>query len=71
MRLHHGWRAAFHEVVMSDVCVTLHESSAILLSSPVHAQVDNHFTRERHLVTRQVHKQRRLAALEEWRALAA
>jgi hypothetical protein len=56
---------------MSDVCVTLHESSAILLSSPVHAQVDNHFTRERHLVTRQVHKQRRLAALEEWRALAA
>ena len=39
--------------------------------SSVHAQVHNHFNQERHLVTRQVYKQRRLAALEEWRALAA
>ena len=39
--------------------------------SSVHAQVRNHFNQERHLVTRQVYKQRRSAALAEWRALAA
>jgi putative transposase len=39
--------------------------------SSVHAQVHNHFTNERHLVTRQIYKQRRSAALAEWRALAA
>ena len=36
-----------------------------------HAQVHNHFNPERHLVTREVYKQRRFAALAEWRALAA
>jgi putative transposase len=39
--------------------------------SSVHAQVHNLFNQERHLVTREVYKQRRLAALTEWRALAA
>ena len=39
--------------------------------SSVHAQVHNHFNQERHLVTRQVFKQRHLAALIEWRALPA
>src|SRR5271166_5260310 len=39
--------------------------------SSVHAQVHNHFNQERHLVTRQVYKQRRSAALTEWCALAA
>ena len=39
--------------------------------SSVHAQVHNHFNQERHLVTRPVYKQRRSAALAEWRALAA
>ena len=39
--------------------------------SSVHAHVHNHFNQERHLVTRQVYKQRRSAALAEWRALAA
>src|SRR5208337_3233023 len=34
--------------------------------SSVHAQVHNHFNQERHLVTRQVYKQRRTAALAEW-----
>ena len=38
--------------------------------SSVHAQVQNHFSHERHLVTRQVYKQRRSMALAEWRALA-
>ena len=37
----------------------------------VHAQVHNHFNQERHLVTRQIYKQRRTAALAEWRALTA
>jgi putative transposase len=39
--------------------------------SSVHAQVHNQFNQERHLVTRPVYKQRRSAALAEWRALAA
>jgi putative transposase len=39
--------------------------------SSVHAEVDNHFNQERHLVTRQTYKQRRASALAEWRALAA
>jgi putative transposase len=39
--------------------------------SSVHAQVHNHFNQERHLVTREVYKERRCAALAEWRALAA
>src|SRR5258708_1202061 len=40
-------------------------------SSSVRAQVHNHFNQERHPVTRDVFKQRRAAALAEWRALAA
>ena len=39
--------------------------------SSVHAQVQNHFDQERHLITRQVYKQRRSIALAEWRALPA
>src|ERR1700728_89725 len=39
--------------------------------SSVHAQVHNHFNQERHLVTREVYKQRRSAALVEWRGVAA
>jgi putative transposase len=38
--------------------------------SSVHAQVQNHFNHERHLITRQIYKQRRSIALAEWRALA-
>ena len=38
--------------------------------SSIHAQVHNQFNQERHLVTRQVYKQRRSIALTEWRALA-
>ena len=39
--------------------------------SAVHAQVHNYFNQERHLVTRQVYKQRRSAALADRRALVA
>ena len=35
----------------------------------VHASVHNHFAQERHLVSREVYKQRRSAALAEWRAV--
>jgi DDE domain len=39
--------------------------------SSVHAQLHNYFNQERHLVAREVYKQRRSAVLAEWRALAA
>ena len=39
--------------------------------SSVHAQVHNHFNQERHLVTREIYKQRRSAALAEWRIVMA
>jgi putative transposase len=35
----------------------------------VHAQVHNHFNQERHLVDRQTYRQRRSAALAEWRVV--
>jgi putative transposase len=37
----------------------------------IHAQIHNHFNQERHLVIREIYKQRRSAALAEWRALVA
>jgi putative transposase len=39
--------------------------------SSVHASVHNLFNQERHLVSREVYKQRRSAALAEWRSLMA
>ena len=39
--------------------------------SSVHAQVHNHFSQERHLVTREIYKQRRSAALTEWGTVIA
>jgi putative transposase len=39
--------------------------------SSVHAQVHNLFNQERNLVTRQIYKQRRSAALAEWHAFVA
>ena len=37
--------------------------------SSVHAQVHNHFNQERHLVDRQTYRERRSAALAEWRTV--
>ena len=37
----------------------------------VHASVHNHFSQERHLVDRQTYRDRRSAALAEWRAVMA
>ena len=39
--------------------------------SSVHAQVHNHFNQERHLVSRDIYKERRALALAEWRAVMA
>ena len=51
--------------------VALSKHEDVQKFSSVHAQVHNHFNHERHLITRQVYKQRRSATLAEWRALAA
>ena len=37
--------------------------------SSVHAQVHNHFNQERHLVSREIYRQRRSAALAAWRSV--
>ena len=37
----------------------------------VHANVHNHFASERHLVDRETYKERRSAALAEWRSSAS
>jgi putative transposase len=39
--------------------------------SSIHAQVHNHFSQERHLVSRETYKERRSASLMAWRALAS
>lgn len=39
--------------------------------SSVDAQVHNHFSQERHRVSREVYKQRRSTALAEWRSVVA
>jgi len=46
-------------------------SQAVVHGSTIYlaGQVHNQFNQERHLVTRQDYKQRRSAALAEWRAL--
>ena len=35
----------------------------------VHAQLHNHFNQERHLVSREIYRQRRSSALAEWRSI--
>ena len=37
--------------------------------SAVHASVHNHFNQELHLVSRDIYKERRSAALAEWQAV--
>ena len=37
--------------------------------SSVHAPVHNHFSQERHLISRDLYRERRSAALAEWRAV--
>ncbi len=35
----------------------------------VHSEVHNHFSQERHIVSREIYRERRSAALAEWRAV--
>ncbi len=37
----------------------------------VHAQVHNHFCQERHLISKDLYRERRSAALAEWRTVMA
>jgi len=37
----------------------------------LHGQVHNHFNQERHLISREQYRERRSAALAEWRAVMA
>jgi putative transposase len=37
----------------------------------VHGSMHNHFAQERHLVSRKISKERRVAALAAWRAVLA
>lgn len=37
----------------------------------VHASLHNHFSQERHLVSREIYPERRSAALAEWRSVMA
>jgi putative transposase len=39
--------------------------------SSVHASAHNHFSQQRHLVSREIYKQRRSAVLAEWRLVLA
>jgi putative transposase len=39
--------------------------------SSVHASVHNHFNQERHLISRDQYRERRSAALAEWRSVMA
>src|ERR1700722_4025218 len=63
------WRA--HDPLVRFPHLHHHGVFALQKYSSVHAPVRHHFNQERHLVTRSVYKQKRSAALEEWRALAA
>ena len=49
----------------------LRQMESLQKSSSVCANLHNHFASERHLVDRNTYKQRRLAALAEWRELAS
>lgn len=45
------------------------QMKALQKFASVHANVHNHLSLERHLVDRQIYKERRSAALAEWRSL--
>ena len=55
----------------SGRCMRFRRMKTLQKFGSVHASVHNHFNQERHLVDREIYKERRSAALAEWRALAA
>ncbi len=46
-------------------------SKSLQKFASIHASVDNHFNQQRHLISRKAFKLNRVAALAEWRQLAA
>jgi hypothetical protein len=58
-------------VALSEPCSGSEVPRRSRNSAQFHAQAHNHFNRERHLVAREIHKQRRSATLGEWRAVMA
>jgi putative transposase len=49
----------------------LRQMNSLQKFTSFHASLHNHFNQERHLVDRQIYKERRSAALAEWQNLAA
>ena len=49
----------------------LRQMKSLQRFASVHASFHNHFNSERHLVSREIYKERRSAALAEWQNLAA
>ena len=47
------------------------QMKALQKLASVHANLHNHFSLERHLVDRKTYKERRSAALAEWRSVAS
>jgi putative transposase len=47
------------------------QMKALQKFASVHASVHNHFSLERHLVNRQIYKERRSAALAQWQLLVS
>lgn len=49
--------------------IRFHRMKTLQKFSSIHAQLHNHFSQERHLVSREIYRDRRSAALAEWRAV--
>ncbi len=47
------------------------QMKALQKFASIHASFHNHFNSERHLVSREIYEERRLAALAEWQSLVA
>lgn len=47
------------------------QMKALQKFASVHASFHNHFNSERHLVSREIYRERRSASLAEWQNLAA
>ena len=60
-----GWASTIFGAISSRST----QWSTLQKFSAVHASVHNHFNHERHLVSRDIYKARRFAALAEWQAV--
>ena len=69
----HVWAYDFVEARTHDGrkfrILTIIDEATLQKFSAVHASVHNHFNHERHLVSRDIYKSRRSAALAEWQTV--